>query len=59
MRKKLVQDADFPAAEGAQPADRLSPARRDPVGSRQLKGITLMDNSQYNGWRMEDWWLDK
>jgi peptide/nickel transport system substrate-binding protein len=25
----------------------------------QLKGITVMVNSQYNGWRMEDWWLDK
>jgi peptide/nickel transport system substrate-binding protein len=24
-----------------------------------LKGITVMVNSQYNGWRMEDWWLDK
>ena len=25
----------------------------------QLKGITVMVNSQYNGWRMEDWWLDR
>ncbi|MBV9014865.1 MAG: peptide ABC transporter substrate-binding protein, partial [Alphaproteobacteria bacterium] len=24
-----------------------------------LKGVTLMANSQYNGWRMEDWWLDR
>ena len=28
-RKKLVQDADYPAAEGARPADHLPPARRD------------------------------
>jgi peptide/nickel transport system substrate-binding protein len=25
----------------------------------QLKGLTIMVNSQYNGWRMEDVWLDK
>jgi peptide/nickel transport system substrate-binding protein len=24
-----------------------------------VKGVTLMVNSSYNGWRMEDWWLDK
>ncbi|MGE3279630.1 MAG: ABC transporter substrate-binding protein [Alphaproteobacteria bacterium] len=24
-----------------------------------LKGVTMMVNSSYNGWRMEDWWLDK
>jgi peptide/nickel transport system substrate-binding protein len=24
-----------------------------------LKNVTLMTNSIYNGWRMEDWWLDK
>jgi peptide/nickel transport system substrate-binding protein len=25
----------------------------------QAKGLTVMVNSQYNGWRMEDVWLDK
>jgi peptide/nickel transport system substrate-binding protein len=25
----------------------------------QVKGLTLMTNSIYNGWRMEDVWLDK
>jgi peptide/nickel transport system substrate-binding protein len=24
-----------------------------------LKGLTVMVNSQYNGWRMEDVWLDR
>jgi len=24
-----------------------------------LKGLTVMVNSIYNGWRMEDVWLDK
>jgi len=24
-----------------------------------VKNLTLMSNSIYNGWRMEDWWLDK
>ena len=24
-----------------------------------VKGLTLMSNSIYNGWRMEDVWLDK
>ena len=24
-----------------------------------VKSVTLMSNSIYNGWRMEDWWLDK
>jgi peptide/nickel transport system substrate-binding protein len=25
----------------------------------QLKGLTIMTNSLFNGWRMEDVWLDK
>jgi len=24
-----------------------------------VKGLTVMNNSIYNGWRMEDVWLDK
>ena len=26
---------------------------------RQVKGVTVMVNGIYNGWRMEDVWLDK
>jgi hypothetical protein len=25
----------------------------------QVKGLSIMVNSQYNGWRMEDVWLDR
>jgi hypothetical protein len=25
----------------------------------QVKGLTIMVDSQYNGWRMEDVWLDR
>jgi len=25
----------------------------------RLKGLTTMTNSRFNGWRMEDVWLDK
>ena len=25
----------------------------------EVKGLTMMVNSQYNGWRMEDVWLDR
>jgi peptide/nickel transport system substrate-binding protein len=25
----------------------------------EIKGLTMMTNSQYNGWRFEDVWLDK
>jgi peptide/nickel transport system substrate-binding protein len=25
----------------------------------EVKGVTIMANSSYNGWRMEDVWLDK
>jgi peptide/nickel transport system substrate-binding protein len=25
----------------------------------QVKGLTIMVNSLFNGWRMEDVWLDK
>ena len=25
----------------------------------QVKGLTIMVNSQYNGWPMEDVWLDR
>lgn len=25
----------------------------------EVKGVTLMRNSTFNAWRMEDWWLDR
>jgi peptide/nickel transport system substrate-binding protein len=25
----------------------------------EVKGLTIMVNSQYNGWRFEDVWLDR
>jgi len=25
----------------------------------RLKGLTTMTNSRFNGWRMEDLWLDR
>ena len=28
-------------------------------GECRVKGLTIMSNSIYNGWRMEDVWLDK
>ena len=34
-------------------------ARREPAGSPRVKGLTMIVNSLFNGWRMEDVWLDK
>jgi peptide/nickel transport system substrate-binding protein len=57
-RKKLVQDADFLLQKGlGRPI--VYHLRAATCWQPQLKGISLMVNSQYNGWRMEDWWLDK
>ena len=57
-RKKLVQDADYLLQKGlGRPV--IYHVRAATCWQPQLKGITLMVNSQYNGWRMEDWWLDR
>jgi peptide/nickel transport system substrate-binding protein len=57
-RKQLVQDADYLLQKGlARPI--IYHLRAATCWQPQLKGMTLMVNSQYNGWRMEDWWLDK
>ena len=57
-RKKMVQDADYLLQKGlGRPI--VYHLRAATCWSPQLKGVTLMSNSQYNGWRMEDWWLDK
>jgi peptide/nickel transport system substrate-binding protein len=57
-RKRLVWDIERKLAEdGAMPAifyNRLASCWRPYV-----KGLTIMVNSIYNGWRMEDVWLDK
>ena len=57
-RKKLVQDADYLLQKGlGRPV--VYHVRAATCWQPQLKGITMMVNSQYNGWRMEDWWLDR
>src|SRR5271165_988091 len=48
--KKLQEDEARPIIFHARLATCLQP---------QLKGLTIMGNSQYNGWRMEDVWLDR
>ena len=54
----MVQDADYLLQKGlGRPI--VYHLRAATCWSPQLKGVTLMSNSQYNGWRMEDWWLDK
>jgi peptide/nickel transport system substrate-binding protein len=57
-RKALVWEIERKLAEdGARPIIFYAPAGncRQP----NVKGLTIMSNSIYNGWRMEDVWLDK
>jgi peptide/nickel transport system substrate-binding protein len=57
-RKQLAWDADYRLQQGlGRPI--IYHLRAATCWQPQLKGVTLMVNSQYNGWRMEDWWLDK
>jgi len=57
-RKKLVWEIDRKLQEDvARPI--ISHNRAATCWQPQVKGVTLMVNSSYNGWRMEDWWLDK
>ena len=57
-RKKLVQDADYLLQKGlGRPI--IYHIRAATCWQPYVKGVTMMANSQYNGWRMEDWWLDK
>src|SRR5438309_671932 len=57
-RRRLVWDIDRKLQEdGARPTlyhNRFATCRH-----AQLKGLTIMVNSLFNGWRMEDVWLDK
>jgi peptide/nickel transport system substrate-binding protein len=57
-RKQMVQDADYLLQkELGRPI--IYHLRAATCWQPYVKGLTLMVNSQYNGWRMEDWWLDK
>ena len=57
-RRQLVWEIDKKLQEdGARPI--IYHFRAATCWQPQLKGLTIMVNSQYNGWRMEDWWLDR
>jgi peptide/nickel transport system substrate-binding protein len=57
-RKKLVWDIDKKLQEdGARPI--IFHTRAATCLQPHVKGVTLMVNSIYNGWRFEDAWLDK
>src|SRR6266851_3508914 len=57
-RKRRVWDIDKKLQEdGARPI--IYHFRAATCWQPQVKGVTIMVNSQYNGWRMEDWWLDR
>jgi peptide/nickel transport system substrate-binding protein len=57
-RRRLVWDIDKKLQEdGARPI--LFHNRFATCWQPQLKGLTIMVNSLFNGWRMEDVWLDK
>jgi peptide/nickel transport system substrate-binding protein len=57
-RRRLVWEIDKKMQEdGARPI--IYHTRAATCMQPQLKGLTVMVNSQYNGWRMEDVWLDR
>ncbi len=57
-RKKIAQDADYKLQQDlARPI--IYHLRAATCWQPELKGLTMMTNSQYNGWRFEDVWLDK
>ena len=57
-RRQLVWEIDRRLQEDiARPI--LFYMRKATCWSPQMKGLTLQVNSIYNGWRMEDVWLDK
>ena len=57
-RKKLVWEIDKKLQEdGARPI--IFHTRNATCLQPHVKGVTLMVNSIYNGWRFEDAWLDK
>ena len=57
-RKKLVWEIDRRLQQdGARP--NIFHYRAATCWQPHLKGLTIMVNSIYNGWRMEDVWLDE
>ena len=57
-RKKLVWDIDHKLQEDlARPV--IYHLRAATCWQPEIKGLTMMTNSQYNGWHFEDVWLDK
>jgi peptide/nickel transport system substrate-binding protein len=50
VERRLAEDASRPVLLYSRFATCMQP---------QLKGLTTMTNSRFNGWRMEDVWLDK
>jgi len=57
-RKKLVWEIDRKLQEAVvRPIEFYM--RKATCWRPEVKGITVMANSSYNGWRMEDVWLDK
>jgi peptide/nickel transport system substrate-binding protein len=57
-RRRLVWEIDKKLQEdGARPI--IYHTRLATCMQPRLKGLTVMINSQYNGWRMEDVWLDR
>ena len=57
-RKALVWDIDAELQEeGARPV--IFHTRGATCRHPRLKGLTTMVNSMYNGWRLEDVWLEK
>jgi peptide/nickel transport system substrate-binding protein len=57
-RKPLVQEIDRKLQENAvRPI--IAHTRWATCWQPWVKGLTIMSNSIYNGWRMEDVWLDK
>jgi peptide/nickel transport system substrate-binding protein len=57
-RKQLVWEIERKLAEdGARPI--IFYDRRATCWQPHVKGLTLMVNSLFNGWRLEDVWLEK
>src|SRR5215471_571443 len=57
-RKKLVWEIDHKLQEDfARPV--IYHLRAATCWQPEVKGLTMMTNSQYNGWRFEDVWLDR
>ena len=57
-RKTLAWDADYKLQQGSG-APIIYHLRAATCWQPEVKGLTMMTNSQYNGWRFEDVWLDK